>query len=120
MTLFLNSEDVRQILTIEITLAALDRSYRGLATQETVCRPRIDIRIPTTDPDKTYQWGTMEGGSSDMGYFAIRMRTSVLSVNRAHRSASAVSLARGGSESDFRRSCHSASLAIPRSEGGHL
>lgn len=78
MTLFLNNDDVRQVLTMELTLAALDRSYRGLATQETVCRPRIDIRIPTTDPEKTYQWGTMEGGSSDMGYFAIRMKSDVV------------------------------------------
>jgi hypothetical protein len=44
--LFLNN-DVRQMLTMNMTLDALERSYRGLATGETVCRPRIDIRIPT-------------------------------------------------------------------------
>lgn len=78
MTLFLNNDDVRQVLTMQLTLDALDRAYRGLATHETVCRPRIDIRIPTADPEKTYQWGTMEGGSSDMGYFAIRMKSDVV------------------------------------------
>lgn len=78
MTLFLNNEDVRRVLTMERTIEALERSYRGLATGDTVCRPRIDIRIPTSDPAKTYQWGTMEGGSSDMGYFAIRMKSDIV------------------------------------------
>ena len=42
-----------------------------------MCRPRIDIRIPTSDPAKNYQWGTMEGGSTG-GYFAIRMKSDVV------------------------------------------
>jgi len=62
---------------MEMTIAALEESYRGLATGETVCRPRIDIRIPTSDPAKVYQWGTMEGGSTS-GYFAIRMKSDVV------------------------------------------
>lgn len=78
MTVFLNNQDVQRLLTMEMTIEALERSYQGLATGETVCRPRIDVRIPTSDPGKTYQWGTMEGGSSDMGYFAIRMKSDVV------------------------------------------
>ena len=77
MTLLLNNEDVRKVLTMELTLAALDQSYRQLATQEAVCRPRIDIQIPTQDPTRTYQWGTMEGGSTTPGYFAIRMKSDI-------------------------------------------
>ena len=50
------------------TFEALEESYLSLAAREAVCRPRIDIRIPTRDPGKNYQWGTMEGGST-----AIRM-----------------------------------------------
>ena len=42
-----------------------------------MCRPRIDIRIPTSDPEKIYQWGTMEGGSTG-GYFAIRIKSDIL------------------------------------------
>jgi len=78
MTLLLNNDDVRQVLTMEMTLDALERSYRGLASHEAVCRPRIDIQIPTNDPARTYQWGTMEGGSSVEGYFAIRLKSDVL------------------------------------------
>ena len=75
--LFLNNDDVKQVLTMELTMNALDHAYRELARQEAVCRPRIDVQIPTSDPDKIYQWGTMEGGSMS-GYFAIRMKSDVI------------------------------------------
>jgi hypothetical protein len=77
MTLIINNHDVEALLTMEMTLEALEESYLALARQEAVCRPRIDIRIPTSDPSKNYQWGTMEGGST-AGYFAIRMKSDVI------------------------------------------
>ena len=77
MTLILNNEDVQSVLTMEITMSALERAYIELTQQEAVCRPRIDIRIPTSDPARNYQWGTMEGGST-AGYFAIRMKSDVV------------------------------------------
>ena len=75
--LLLNNDDVAAVLTMGTTIAALEDSYRDLAAGEAVCRPRIDIRIPTADPRKVYQWGTMEGGST-RGYFAIRMKSDVV------------------------------------------
>ena len=75
--LFLNNDDVKQVLTMEITMNALDQAYRELTRQEAVCRPRIDVQIPTKDSNKIYQWGTMEGGSTS-GYFAIRMKSDVI------------------------------------------
>ena len=77
MTLIINNEVVSKVLTMPDTIEALEKSYLGLANQETVCRPRIDIRIPTSDPTKNYQWGTMEGGSTT-GYFAIRMKSDII------------------------------------------
>ncbi|HVO93564.1 MAG TPA: ornithine cyclodeaminase family protein [Terriglobales bacterium] len=77
MTLILNNDDVKQVLTMEITMSALDQAYRELTRQEAVCRPRIDIQIPTEDSKRIYQWGTMEGGSTS-GYFAIRMKSDVI------------------------------------------
>ncbi|MBI2986587.1 MAG: ornithine cyclodeaminase family protein [Deltaproteobacteria bacterium] len=76
MTLILNNEDVKSVLTMEIAMKALEEAYLQVAKGEAVCRPRIDIQIPTRDPDKIYQWGTMEGGSIS-GYFAIRMKSDV-------------------------------------------
>ena len=77
MTLILSNDDISSVLTMRETIDALERAYQELARQEAVCRPRIDIRIPTADPEKTYQWGTMEGGSIS-GYFAIRMKSDIV------------------------------------------
>jgi alanine dehydrogenase len=77
MTLLLNNKDIQQVLTAEMTINALEASYRELIAREAVCRPRIDIRIPTSTPGRFYQWGTMEGGSTS-GYFAIRMKSDVM------------------------------------------
>jgi alanine dehydrogenase len=77
MTLIINNHDVEKVLTMEDTIAALEKSYKDLAVGEAVCRPRIDIRIPTSDPKKNYQFGTMEGGSTG-GYFAIRFKSDVI------------------------------------------
>ena len=76
MTLILNNADVARVLTMQATIDALERSYLDLAAEEGVCRPRIDMRIPTSDPARTYVWGSMEGGSTG-GYFAIRMKSDI-------------------------------------------
>ena len=73
----IDNDAVRQVLTPATTIAALERAYADLARGEAVCRPRIDIRIPTRDPERCYQWGTMEGGST-AGYFAIRMKSDIV------------------------------------------
>jgi alanine dehydrogenase len=77
MTLILNNDDVRSVLTMQVAMRALEEAYAQIAREEAVCRPRIDIQIPTRDPNKVYQWGTMEGGSIS-GYFAIRMKSDVI------------------------------------------
>src|SRR5260370_2662839 len=77
MTLIINNDDVGKVLTMADTIAALETAYLQVAAKEAVCRPRIDMRIPTSDPAKNYQWGTMEGGSTS-GYFAIRMKSDVV------------------------------------------
>jgi len=76
MALFLNNDDVKSVLTMEITIKALEEAYVQMIKGEAVCRPRIDLQIPTADPLKTYRWGTMEGGSAK-GYFAIRMKSDI-------------------------------------------
>ncbi len=81
MTLIINNDDVARLLTIEDTIEALERSYRDIAIGEATCRPRIDIRIPTSDPAKNYQFGSMEGGST-RGYFAVRMKSDVIYETR--------------------------------------
>ncbi len=77
MTLFINNEIVAEVLTMQDTIDVLEKAYRDLAHGEAVCRPRVDIQIPTSDPQKAYQWGSMEGGSVG-GYFAIRMKSDII------------------------------------------
>lgn len=77
MTLLINNEVVSKVLTMKDTMEALEDAYLKLAREESICRPRIDIQIPTKDPKKIYQWGTMEGGSTS-GYFAIRMKSDII------------------------------------------
>lgn len=77
MTLLIDNATVARVLTMRDTIDVLEGSYRDLAAGRGVCRPRIDIRVPTSDPAKTYRWGTMEGGST-AGYFAIRMKSDVV------------------------------------------
>ncbi len=75
--LLINNDHVKALLTPQMTREALRDAYDDLARGDAVCRPRIDIRIPTSRPDHIYQWGTMEGGSV-RGYFAIRMKSDVM------------------------------------------
>jgi ornithine cyclodeaminase/alanine dehydrogenase-like protein (mu-crystallin family) len=81
VTLFINNEVVSQVLTMEDTIAALEESYRNISLGEAVCRPRIDIRIPTSDPSRNYQFGSMEGGSTK-GYFAVRIKSDIIYESR--------------------------------------
>ena len=75
--LFLNNDDIRTVLTMDMAIDALRESYMEVARGEGICRPRIDFRFPTNDPSRIYQWGTMEGGSANTGYFAIRMKSDI-------------------------------------------
>jgi len=55
----------------------LEQTYRAYFEGRAVCRPRVDIEIPTTTPGKLYRWGTMEGGMQG-GYFAIRCKSDII------------------------------------------
>lgn len=77
MTLIINNDDVRQLLTMHDTMAVLEQSYLDLAAGKATCRPRIDIRIPSLNPAENYQFGSMEGGRSG-DYFAVRMKSDMI------------------------------------------
>ena len=54
--MLINNKEVEQVLTMEDTIAALKHPICSSPPQEAVCRPRIDIRIPASDPARNYQW----------------------------------------------------------------
>ena len=76
--LFLNNDDVRSVITMEMAVGAIRQAYQEIVDGEGICRPRMDIRMPTRDPNKVYRWASMEGGSANTGYFAIRFHSNVL------------------------------------------
>ena len=76
--LFLNNDDVRSVITMEMAVGAIRQAYQEIVDGEGICRPRMDIRMPTKDPNKVYRWASMEGGSANTGYFAIRFHSNVL------------------------------------------
>lgn len=80
--LIIDNTVVERVLDMKTTMSALETSYLDVAAGAAVCRPRIDVSIPTSDPGREYRWGTMEGGST-RGYFAIRMKSDVLHYETA-------------------------------------
>jgi alanine dehydrogenase len=76
--LLIDNDVTAAALTMPAVVTALERAYRDLAAGEAVCRPRIDMQLPTGEDHAVYQWGTMEGGSTSSGYFAIRMKSDVV------------------------------------------
>lgn len=77
--LFLNNEDVQQVLTVEDTLRVLEEGFLDLGRQALVSRPRVDIYTETTRTGEFHRWGTMEGSSSRLRRLAIRMKSDVVS-----------------------------------------
>lgn len=76
--LLIGNDVTAAVLRMPDVVAVLERAYRELATGEAVCRPRIDLSLPTGTGDQVYRWGTMEGGSAASGYYAIRMKSDVV------------------------------------------
>ena len=76
--LVIDNATVHRLLDMPTVMDALQESYLDLAAGRGTCRPRIDVAMPTGEPGREYRWGTMEGGST-RGYFAIRMKSDVMS-----------------------------------------
>ncbi len=76
--LLIDNAATASVLTMPAVVDVLEQSYRDLAAGHAVCRPRIDLRFPVEGSDAVYQWGSMEGGSPTSGYYAIRMKSDVL------------------------------------------
>lgn len=76
--LLIDNDVVAAVLEMPDVVTVLEQAYRDLAAGDAICRPRIDMRFPTGEGQQIYQWGTMEGGSAASGYYAIRMKSDVL------------------------------------------
>lgn len=74
--LFLTNEHIQAVLDMPSSLEAMEAAYRELAEYRAAYRPRIDFYVP--QQPHYYRWGTMEGATRQLGYFAIRMKSDML------------------------------------------
>lgn len=77
--LFINNDEVEQVLTMEDTLRVIQEGHEEMALGDLAGRPRVDVYTETHDADKFHRWGTMEGSSKSLQRFAIRMKSDVVS-----------------------------------------
>ena len=73
----INNADVSRLVTQQEVTRALESAYQDFFNGTAVCRPRVDVEIPSSSPDRFYRWGTMEGGSAGK-YFAIRCKSDMI------------------------------------------
>ena len=73
----INNSDVARLVSQDEVTRTLESAYEDLFSGRAVCRPRVDVEIPSADPDRFYRWGTMEGGCAGR-YFAIRCKSDMI------------------------------------------
>ena len=76
--LFLNNDDVSELLDMKTCLEALEVGYQDLAAGNAVHRPRLDVWAPSDEQDAFFRWGSMEGVCRTYGTFAIRMKSDMV------------------------------------------
>jgi len=81
--LLIDNPTVEKVLAMQDCLRIQEEAFLGLATGASVHRPRVDVYVPTDkEEDGYWRWGTMEGASKDLGVFAIRMKSDVITWPR--------------------------------------
>lgn len=73
----INNLDVTQLVSQHEVTTVLEAAYQDFFAGHAVCRPRVDVEIPSSSPEKFFRWGTMEGGRAGE-YFAIRCKSDII------------------------------------------
>jgi alanine dehydrogenase len=77
--LLLKDEDVQKILTMPMTLAALDETQKEIVKGDAATMGRIDVYLPCERPESYYRWALMTGGARRDGYVVARMLSDIVS-----------------------------------------
>jgi len=78
MTLLLNNEDVRQVLTADLALPALEEAFREEGNQAAGNRTKSHIHIPSSRPGHWYRFRSMEGGLREKAVLAMRIKSEMV------------------------------------------
>jgi alanine dehydrogenase len=77
--LLLKDEDVQKVLTMPMTLAALEGTQEEIIKGDAATMGRIDVYVPCERPESYYRWGLMTGGSKRDGFVVARMLSDIVS-----------------------------------------
>ena len=82
MTLILDDAQVRQLLTMEDCIAAMEEAYAELAAGRGVYRVRTDMVAPAEGADNIFALKSMDGVVPKFGVGSIRINSDTLHYNR--------------------------------------
>jgi ornithine cyclodeaminase/alanine dehydrogenase-like protein (mu-crystallin family) len=77
--LLLKDDDVQKILTMPMTLEALDETQKEIIRGNAATMGRIDVYLPREDPESYYRWALMTGGAKRDGFVVARMLSDIVS-----------------------------------------
>lgn len=79
MVLFINNKEQEMAINPKEAIEALESGLREFAQGKGIRRPRIDMFIPTKSTEDYFCFSSMEGGISNPGYYAIRIKPDIMS-----------------------------------------
>ncbi len=77
--LLLKDDDVQKVLTMSMTLEALDETQKEIIKGDAASMGRIDVYLPCDRPESYYRWALMTGGARRDGYVVARMLSDIVS-----------------------------------------
>lgn len=77
--LLLKDDDVQKVLTMSMTLEALEETQREILRGNAATMGRIDVYLPCDTPDSYYRWAVMTGGTKRDGFVVARMLSDIVS-----------------------------------------
>ena len=77
--LLLKDDDVQHVLTMPMTLEALDETQKEIIKGNAATMGRIDVYLPCERPESYYRWALMTGGAKRDGFVVARMLSDVVS-----------------------------------------
>ncbi|MGH7831710.1 MAG: ornithine cyclodeaminase family protein [Candidatus Binatia bacterium] len=77
--LLLKDEDVQKVLTMPMTLEALEETQREIIKGDAATMGRIDLYLPSGSPESYYRWAMMTGGTRRDGFVVARMLSDIVS-----------------------------------------
>jgi alanine dehydrogenase len=77
--LLLKDEDVQKILTMSMTLEALEETQKEIIKGNAATMGRVDVYLPCERPESYYRWALMTGGAKRDGFVVARMLSDIVS-----------------------------------------